>query len=119
MANFKVRVLDIALNQINGLTDIVASYEQHKTGRVISGFSFTFTTKQQPKEVTHTKAKKLTDKQIQFFANKLAHYDPFASQKAAVGESYADLEKRLLIELQDEKFIQKYNDVFKELGLEI
>ncbi len=30
MANFKDRVLDAALNQINELTDIIASYEQHK-----------------------------------------------------------------------------------------
>jgi len=119
MANFKVRVLDAALNQINELTDIMASYEQHKNGRLISGFSFTFTTKHQPKEVTQTKAKKLTDKQIQFFANKLAHHDPFASQKATVGESYSDLEKRLLIELQDEKFIRKYTEVLQELGLEV
>lgn len=119
MANFKARVLDTALNQINELTDIIASYEQHKNGRVISGFSFTFTTKQQPKEVTHTKAKKLTDKQIQFFANKLAHHDPFASQKAAVGESYADLEKRLLIELEDVQNVRKYSGVLKELGLKV
>lgn len=119
MANFKARVLDTALNQINELTDIIASYEQHKNGRVISGFSFTFTTKQQPKEVTHSKAKKLSDKQIQFFANKLAHYDPFASQKAAVGESYADLEKRLLIELQDSEIVGKYAGVLKEIGLEV
>ena len=119
MANFKARVLDTALNQINELTDIIASYEQHKNGRAICGFSFTFTTKHQTKEVTHTKAKKLTDKQIQFFANKLAHYDPFASQKAAVGESYADLEKRLLIELQDVEFVRKYAGVLKELGLEV
>ena len=118
MANFKVRVLDAALNQINELTDIIASYEQHKNGRVISGFSFTFTTKHQPKEITH-KAKKLTEKQIQFFANKLAHYDPFASQKAAVGESYADLEKRLLIELQDSEIVGKYAGVLKEIGLEV
>ncbi|MGN9714420.1 replication initiation protein RepM [Acinetobacter variabilis] len=118
MANFKVRVLDAALNQINELTDIIASYEQHKNGRVISGFSFTFTTKHQPKEITH-KAKKLTEKQIQFFANKLAHYDPFASQKAAVGESYADLEKRLLIELQDSEIVGKYAGVLKEVGLEV
>jgi plasmid replication initiation protein len=119
MANFKARVLDTALNQINELTDIIASYEQHKNGRAICGFSFTFTTKHQTKEVTHTKAKKLTDKQIQFFANKLAHYDPFASQKAEVGESYADLEKRLLIELQDTELVRKYAGVLKELGLEV
>ena len=85
--------------------------EQHKTGRMIGGFSFTFITKQQPKEVTHSKAKKLTDK--------LAHHDPFASKKAAVGESYADLEKRLLIELQDPEVVRKYADVLKELGLDV
>ena len=99
--------------------NIVASYEQHKTGRMIGGFSFTFINKQQPKEVTHSKAKKLTDKQIQFFANKLAHHDPFASQKAAVGESYADLEKRLVTELQDPEVVRKYADVLKELGLDV
>jgi len=118
MANFKVRVLDAALNQINELTDIIASYEQHKNGRVISGFSFTFTTKHQPKEITH-KAKKLTEKQIQFFANKLAHHNPFASQKAARGESYADLEKRLVTELQDPEVVRKYADFLKELGLDV
>ena len=119
MANFKVRVLDIALNQINELTDITASYEQHKVGRTISGFSFSFKPKQPVDAITHNKPKKLTDKQIQFFANKLAHHDPFASQKAAVGESYADLEKRLLIELQDAEVVRKYAGVLKELGLEL
>ena len=69
--------------------------------------------------ITHNKPKKLTDKQIQFFANKLAHHDPFASQKAAVGESYADLEKRLLIELQDPEVVRKYADFLKELGLDV
>ena len=119
MANFKVRVLDIALNQINELTDITASYEQHKVGRTISGFSFSFKPKQPVDAITHNKPKKLTDKQIQFFANKLAHHDPFASQKAAVGESYADLEKRLLIELQDAQIVGKYAGVLKEIGLEV
>ena len=118
MANFKVRVLDTALNQINELTDINVSYEQHKVGRTICGFSFMFTTKQM-KEVDQIKSKKLTDKQIQLFAHKLAHHDPFASKKATVGESYADLEKRLLIELKDEKTVRKYNHVLKELGLDL
>ena len=116
MANFKVRVLDIALNQINELTDIVASYEQHKTGRVISGFSFTFITKHQNLE---TKPKKLTEKQIQFFANKLANHDPFASQKAVIGETYQDLEKRLMLELKEPEMVGKYMPVLKELGLEV
>jgi plasmid replication initiation protein len=118
MGNFKKKVLDLALTQINEKTDIVASYEQHKSGRVITGFSFSFSSKNTALSV-QTPPKKLSDKQIKLFANKLAHHDPFASQKAAVGESYADLEKRLLIELQDAEVVRKYASVLKELGLEL
>lgn len=39
---FKRRVLDVAVDQINAHTDITASYEQHKAGRTITGFSFKF-----------------------------------------------------------------------------
>ena len=42
MHNFKARVLDLAVAQINEHTDITASYEQHKKGRTITGFSFKF-----------------------------------------------------------------------------
>lgn len=43
--NFKRKVLDFAIRQVNEHTDITAEYEQHKKGRTISGFSFTFTPK--------------------------------------------------------------------------
>lgn len=46
MTNFKQRVLDPAVAQINAHTDINASYTQHKKGRSITGFSFTFTLRQ-------------------------------------------------------------------------
>ena len=49
MDNFKRRVLDHSIKQINTHTDIIANYEQHKAGRVITGFSFSFTPKKQPK----------------------------------------------------------------------
>jgi plasmid replication initiation protein len=42
MCDLKKRILDLAINQINEHTDIKASYEQHKQGRVIIGFSFKF-----------------------------------------------------------------------------
>lgn len=42
MHHFKAKVLDFAITQVNENTDITASYEQHKKGRSISGFSFTF-----------------------------------------------------------------------------
>jgi plasmid replication initiation protein len=52
MAQLKERVLNLAIQQINEHTDIIASYEQHKAGRTIIGFSFEFTQKKQPKDVT-------------------------------------------------------------------
>jgi len=48
---FKRRVLDLAINQINEHTDITAEYEQHKQGRVITGFTFRFKVKKDKKKI--------------------------------------------------------------------
>jgi len=54
MSDFKKRVLEPSIKQINEHTDITVTYEQHKKGRLISGFSFKLKQKQQPKiEVKH------------------------------------------------------------------
>lgn len=50
MEAFKRRVIDLAITEISEKTDITATYEQHKSGRKIIGFTFNF----KPK----TKAKK-------------------------------------------------------------
>lgn len=42
MNNFKARVLDVGIQQINEHSDITVKYEQVKTGRQITGFIFTF-----------------------------------------------------------------------------
>lgn len=51
MDNFKRWVLDMAVNEINKHTDLAVSYEQHKQGRVITGFTFAIKqkTKSKPK----------------------------------------------------------------------
>jgi len=46
MNHFKSRVLEPSIKQINEHTDITVSYEQYKTGRIITGFSFRFKLKQ-------------------------------------------------------------------------
>ena len=46
MGQFKEKVLHIAIEQLNKHTDITATYEQHKQGRTITGFSFKFKLKQ-------------------------------------------------------------------------
>jgi plasmid replication initiation protein len=50
MAHLKERVLELSIKQINEHTDITVKYEQHKKGRSISGFSFTF---KQKKRIAH------------------------------------------------------------------
>lgn len=59
MGAFKQRVLDLAMTQINTHTDITASYAQHKAGRVITGFTFSFAPKAaaQPKATPKPKRK--------------------------------------------------------------
>ena len=51
-ADFKKRVLDSSLKQVNEHTDIVVKYEQHKTGREITGFSFRFKQKKKTEAET-------------------------------------------------------------------
>ncbi len=124
MSNFKSRVLEPAIKQINEFTDITVSYEQHKSGRTITGFEFKFKLKNQPpKEKKISKDQNtidmftnMTQKQILLFANKLAHDDQFGSRVGEVGESREDLERRLIDLLADPRNQQKWADDLKRLG---
>lgn len=62
MQHFKSRVLDLAIEQINTNTDITASYDQHKSGRVITGFTFSVKAKKIKAAAAPKKA--ITEKQI-------------------------------------------------------
>lgn len=83
MNHFKARVLDAAINQINTYTDITVEYKQHKRGRSISGFSFTFKQKNQPETISTGKKgrQRITKKE--------------AEEMAYLGESWPDLLARL------------------------
>ena len=118
MSNFKTYVLDFALKQVNELTDITANYQQHKTGRTISGFSFTFKQKQERKKVKPKKAN-LTEKQLDFFANKLAYDSAFSNQFSEAGESYEDFAKRIKEQLKDPVNLDKYSDYLDNLDLKV
>jgi plasmid replication initiation protein len=52
LGNFKKRVLDVAMSQINEFSDLTASYTQRKTGRVVTHLIFTFSKKTPPKQKT-------------------------------------------------------------------
>lgn len=125
MNNFKKRVLEPAIDQINKLTDINISYQQFKNGRTISGIQFQLKLKQPMIEMDQKEEKdvslltKLTEKQINLFAKKLAYDDIFANYYAEIGESYAVLEKRLITNLNDINFVEENIHHLKRLGLKI
>lgn len=50
MSDFKKRVLDLAVNEINEKSDLKVSYEQVKKGVAIAGFKFKVLTKDKPKK---------------------------------------------------------------------
>ena len=59
MCDFKRRILDMAVQEINEKTDLTVSYTQEKRGRTITGFKFTVRRKISPRmqlltNVTHT-----------------------------------------------------------------
>ena len=118
--NFKRRVLEIAISQINTFTDITVKLEQHKTGRSISGYSFTFKAKAHPKVIQNNAERdlpiKISGKQIELFSNKLAHDLTFASKYSEVGESYEDFSKRISEHLTNPAKVKEYAPYLKQLG---
>ena len=121
MNHFKSRVLEPSIKQINQHTDITVSYEQHKRGRTITGFSFRFKQKSQPKiEVkcdpnTPDFFIKMTDSQRHLFANKMSEM-PEMSKYSQGTESYQQFATRIAdMLLEPEKFRELY-PLLKKLG---
>ncbi|MDW8490734.1 replication initiation protein RepM [Acinetobacter baumannii] len=114
MHHFKNRVLDTAITQINEHTDIKTTYEQHKQGRTITGFSFRFKQKTQPKiEIkpdpnTPDFFIKMTDAQRHLFANKMSEM-PEMSKYSQGTESFQQFAIRIAdMLLEPEKFRELY-----------
>lgn len=116
MSNLKKRVLDLAINEINEHTDITASYKQHKEGRNIIGFTFTFKQKQAPKQVTNDDGFiKMTDKQISTFSSKLASLSELGSN-APIGATTDEYAQIIANELRDTNQQQKYHKYLSKVG---
>ena len=81
MKDFKKRVLELSLKQINTKTDLSATYTQRKQGRVIVGFRFEFErkTNAKPKKTKEKTANinldNLTDQERDIIAQKNAYAD--------------------------------------------
>lgn len=121
MAHLKERVLELSIKQINEHTDITVKYEQHKRGRSISGFSFTF--KQKKKDSpsierdpnTLDLSSKMTDAQRHMFANKLSEL-PEMGRYSQGTESYPQFAVRIAEMLQDPEKIKELSLYLKKVG---
>ena len=125
MHHFKARVLEPSIKQINEHTDITVTYEQHKKGRAISGFSFRFKQKPQTKEIetkrdpnTADLFTKMTDAQRHLFGNKLAHDARVQSDYShLVGTgSYEEFGKLLAEMLAEEQHFKMFYPLLVEHG---
>lgn len=102
--NFKAKVLDFALSEINEKTDLTVNYEQIKKGRQISGFQFFIKSKKtKEKDVTPKTNDNsdywLNDKQVNYFASMLSK-DPALGNHCPVGMDEAQFAVRLASELK-------------------
>ena len=101
MSDFKRRVLDLAVNEINGKSDLKVSYEQVKKGVAIVGFKFKVLTKSQPKKVPKESSRDadtadmftvdgLNDKQLGRIARNpqfITDYNHLVSPTSSAGQS--------------------------------
>lgn len=129
MDHFKVRVLDMAVEEINAKTDIVVSYQQHKKGKSITGFSFNFQKKQKlslDNTIKHVSRDlntadmfhKFTDKQLDMFSSQLAELATVQCM-AHIGENmkaFVSRIRKMLTDAEEQKLLIPH---LKELGYSI
>ena len=125
MNNFKAKVLDLAVSQINEHTDITVKYENIKSGRNITGFKFSF--KQKPSKATAHQTQRdennldlfsienMTDKQIEMFSKRLSEL-PELGNLAKRGDSVEQFAQMIADELRNSSLQGKYIDHLKKVG---
>jgi len=123
MYDFKKYVLDIALKQVNEHTDINVKVEQHKTGRSITGFSFSFKQKKSAtntaNDISQDKELKinLTDAQRYLFANKLSEL-PEMAKLSQGNESYEQFAARIVTMLQEPNKLKEFMPLLRKVGFQ-
>lgn len=127
MSDFKKRVLDMAVKDINDNTDITVSYDQHKQGRTITGFTFKFKQKAKVKTAKAEQDKRdphtldmfvpMTDSQRFAFAKKISKL-PEASHlaKGQANTSYDAFAEQIAKDLLDANKQKIYVPFLQKVG---
>ena len=120
MSDFKKRVLEVAILEINDKSDVKVNYKQYKKGSVITGFSFTVKPKKETKtlSVDTNNFIELSNAQIDLFSNKLAKLNELGGNAPIGGttEQYAAI---IANELSDPIKQVKYIKHLEKVGYKL
>lgn len=118
-ADFKKRVIDTAVDQINEYSPLKVTYEQKKTGRKVTHIIFSFKEKSKSLNENNPNTSKdfykLTDAQINMFGNQLSRLHEL-SHLALEGESYEALASKIKDMLRDQRQQKQLLPYLKNLG---
>lgn len=113
MDNFKRKVLDYAVDDLNQNTDLSISYNQKKQGRKIVGFVFNFENTRKKK----AKQLRLTSKQITKYSELLARMsEPKIDDLCGMGVTYDEFAAQIALELADAEKLAFYLPFLEKLG---
>lgn len=123
LADFKKRVLDLAVKEINDKTDTTIKYEQFKEGRNISHILFKIG-KKLAKKKKDSKDQNTVDmftglsiKQCLMFGDKLSRDIAFQNHyKANVGENIEDYAERIATMLSDAFYVTEWMPYLETVG---
>ena len=138
--NFKRWIIENPIKQINEHTDITASYEQHKKGRVITGFSFKFKHKKKTasEKQKNSDSSQHIEKPSQILTNIVkqtenANMDVLEHRKSKItgaimangladrfkrgDESVMDMMKRIKEEITTETVAEQWENKLEEFGV--
>ena len=123
LADFKKRVLDLAVKEINDKTDTTIKYEQFKEGRTISHILFKIG-KKLAKKKKDSKDQNTVDmftglsiKQCLMFGDKLSRDIAFQNHyKANVGENIEDYAERIATMLSDSFYVTEWMPYLETVG---
>ena len=123
LADFKKRVLDLAVKEINEKADIQIKYDQFKEGRKISHILFKIGKKKDKKSKTSRDMNTIdmfadmTIKQALMFGDKLSRDTAFQNHyKANAGESVEDYSERIATMLMDGFYVKEWIQYLENVG---
>lgn len=126
MNDFKKRVLDLGVNEINSKTDLEVLYTQEKKGRLIHGFKFSVKVKKTEKPAKKDDLKdvhtidmftQMTEKQILAFSQKLAHLPELSYMATGeAGRSYEAFAQMIAKDLKNPLKQMFYKPYLEKVG---